>query len=65
MLTVAGNEKDLQSTREAWRRARVEEALMRLRVAHAARALAGLDDKGFSLDEQRLQIDAVSHSHLL
>lgn len=70
MLTVEGGEKDLQSSREQWRRLRVEEALMRLRVAHASRALAGLDDTGFNLDEQRLHIDAVRrypifHTHLL
>ncbi|CAB3231320.1 unnamed protein product [Arctia plantaginis] len=65
MLTVEGGEKDLQSSREHWRRLRVEEALMRLRVAHASRALAGLDDTGFNLDEQRLHIDAAMNERLV
>lgn len=59
MLNVEGGEKELSCSRTAWRRLRVEEALMRLRVAHAARAVGRLDDVAFTLDEQRLQIDAV------
>ncbi|PZC87210.1 hypothetical protein B5X24_HaOG201446 [Helicoverpa armigera] len=58
MLNVEGGEKELRQAREEWRRARVTDALLRLRVAHAARALAGLDDTAFNLDEQRLHIDA-------
>ncbi|CAH0698905.1 unnamed protein product [Spodoptera exigua] len=65
MLNVEGGEKELQWAREAWRRARVEEALMRLRVAHASRALAGLDDTAFNLDEQRLHIDAAMNERLV
>lgn len=60
MLSVEGGDKDLRASRDIWRKARVEEALMRLRVAHAARALAGLDDTAFTLHKQQLQLDAVS-----
>lgn len=57
---MSGSDKDLRSLRDDWKRARVEEALMRLRVAHAARALAGLGDTAFTLEKQRLELDAVS-----
>lgn len=60
ILNVEGGEKDMRSQREAWRNDRVEEALMRLRVTHAMRAVAGYDDTAFSLDKQRLQLEAVS-----
>lgn len=65
MLTVMGGDKELQRSRDVWRRERVEEALMRLRVAHAERALAGLDDAGFGLDEQRLHIDAAMNERIV
>ncbi|XP_035430088.2 coiled-coil domain-containing protein 39 [Spodoptera frugiperda] len=65
MLNVEGGEKELASSRDAWRRSRVEEALMRLRVAHATRALSGLDDTAFNLDEQRLHIDAAMNERLV
>ncbi|CAK1548392.1 unnamed protein product [Leptosia nina] len=65
MLNVEGGEKDLRDRRDIWRRLRVEEALMRLRVAHASRALAGLDDTAFTLDEQRLQLDAAMNERLI
>lgn len=60
ILNVEGGEKDIRSERESWRNDRVEEALMRLRVTHASRAVAGYDDTAFSLDKQRLQLEAVS-----
>ncbi|XP_021183499.3 coiled-coil domain-containing protein 39 [Helicoverpa armigera] len=65
MLNVEGGEKELRQAREEWRRARVTDALLRLRVAHAARALAGLDDTAFNLDEQRLHIDAAMNERLV
>ncbi|XP_013193031.2 coiled-coil domain-containing protein 39 [Amyelois transitella] len=65
ILGVEGGEKDLRASRDIWRRTRVEEALMRLKVAHAARALAGLDDTAFSLDSQRLQLDAAMNERLV
>ncbi|XP_075984085.1 coiled-coil domain containing protein 39 [Anticarsia gemmatalis] len=65
MLNVEGGSKELRLARAGWRRGRVEEALLRLRVAHAARALTGLDDKGFNLDEQRLHIDAAMNERLV
>ncbi|KAJ8733905.1 hypothetical protein PYW07_014456 [Mythimna separata] len=65
MLNVQGGEKELTSSRQHWRRMRVEEALMRLRVAHAARAVNRLDDTAFSLDEQRLQIEAAMNERLV
>ncbi|XP_072935784.1 coiled-coil domain-containing protein 39 [Epargyreus clarus] len=65
MLNVEGGDKGLRAAREAWRRARVDEALLRLRVAHAARALAGLGDAAFSLDKQRLQLDAAMNERLV
>lgn len=60
MLTVEGGDKEARAVRDEWRKRRVEEALMRLRVAHASRALAALEDHAFSADSQRLQLDAVS-----
>ncbi|XP_052753622.1 coiled-coil domain-containing protein 39 isoform X2 [Galleria mellonella] len=65
MLNVDGGDKDLRASRDVWRRARVEEALMRLRVAQAERALAGLDDAAFTLDKQRLQLDAAMNERLV
>ncbi|CAG4924253.1 unnamed protein product [Colias eurytheme] len=65
MLNVEGGEKELRARRDTWRRLRVEEALMRLRVAHATRALAGLDDTAFTLDKQRLQLDAAMNERLV
>ncbi|CAH0406074.1 unnamed protein product [Chilo suppressalis] len=65
MLNVEGGDKDLQTSRDVWRRLRVEEALLRLRVAHAARAMAGLDDTAFTLDTQRLQLDAAMNERLV
>lgn len=59
MLGVEGGDKDLIASREIWKKMRVEEALMRLRVAHAARAVAGLEDTAFTLQKQQLQLDAV------
>lgn len=59
MLAVTGGEKEAAEAREAWRRLRVEEALTKLRVAHASRAVAGLDRVAYTLDERRLQMDAV------
>ncbi|KAL0895542.1 hypothetical protein ABMA27_011645 [Loxostege sticticalis] len=65
MLNVEGGDKDLRASRDVWRRLRVEEALLRLRVAHAARAVAGLDDTAFTLDKQRLQLDAAMNERLV
>ncbi|XP_045760445.1 coiled-coil domain-containing protein 39 isoform X2 [Maniola jurtina] len=65
MLNVEGGEKDVRSLRDVWRRARVDEALMRLRVAHGERALAGLGDAAFTLDKQRLQLDAAMNERLV
>ncbi|XP_053601178.1 coiled-coil domain-containing protein 39 isoform X2 [Plodia interpunctella] len=65
ILGVEGGEKELKASREEWRRSRVEEALMRLKVAHAARAMAGLDDTAFSLDSQRLKLDAAMNERLI
>ncbi|XP_063834605.1 myosin heavy chain, cardiac muscle isoform-like isoform X3 [Ostrinia nubilalis] len=65
MLNVEGGDKDLRASRDVWRRLRVDEALLRLRVAHAARALAGLDDTAFTLDKQRLQLDAAMNERLV
>ncbi|KAJ8734909.1 hypothetical protein PYW08_014159 [Mythimna loreyi] len=65
MLNVQGGEKELTASRQQWRRMRVEEALMRLRVAHATRAVNRLDDAAFGLDEQRLQIDAAMNERLV
>ena len=61
MLNVEGGDKELRARRGAWRRARVDDALLRLRVAHAARALAGLGGAAYSLREQRLHLDAVGY----
>ncbi|XP_047535429.1 coiled-coil domain-containing protein 39 [Vanessa atalanta] len=65
MLNVEGGEKEVRASRDVWRRQRVEEALMRLRVAHASRALAGLGDAAFTLDKQRLQLDAAMNERLV
>ncbi|CAK1600016.1 unnamed protein product [Parnassius mnemosyne] len=65
MLNVTGGDKEVVSMREEWRRLRVEEALMRLRVAHASRALAGLDRTAYTLDERRLQLDAAMKERLV
>ncbi|XP_059049191.1 coiled-coil domain-containing protein 39 [Achroia grisella] len=65
MLNVEGGDKDLRASRDAWRRSRVEEALMRLRVAQAERALAGLDDAAYTIDKQRLQLDAAMNERLV
>ncbi|CAF4780699.1 unnamed protein product [Pieris macdunnoughi] len=65
MLNVEGGDKDLRDRRDNWRRLRVDEALLRLRVAHAGRALVGLDDTAFTLDEQRLQLDAAMNERLI
>ncbi|VVC87995.1 unnamed protein product [Leptidea sinapis] len=65
MLNVDGGEKELNARRDAWRRSRVEDALLRLRVAHATRALAGLDDTAFTIDKQRLHLDAAMNERLV
>ncbi|XP_026323701.1 coiled-coil domain-containing protein 39-like isoform X2 [Hyposmocoma kahamanoa] len=65
ILNVEGGEKDIRSEREAWRNDRVEEALMRLRVTHSTRAVAGYDDTAFSLDKQRLQLEAAMNERLV
>ncbi|XP_073946170.1 coiled-coil domain containing protein 39 [Choristoneura fumiferana] len=65
MLTVEGGDKEARAARDEWRKRRVEEALMRLRVAHAARALAALEDHAFSADTQRLQLDAAMNERLV
>ncbi|XP_013166662.1 PREDICTED: coiled-coil domain-containing protein 39 [Papilio xuthus] len=65
MLNVSGGEKEVCASREEWRRLRVEEALTRLRVAHATRALAGLDRTHYTLDERRLQLDAAMKERLV
>ncbi|KPJ13723.1 Coiled-coil domain-containing protein 39 [Papilio machaon] len=65
MLNVSGGEKEVSASREEWRRLRVEEALTRLRVAHATRALAGLDRTHYTLDERRLQLDAAMKERLV
>ncbi|CAH2099712.1 unnamed protein product [Euphydryas editha] len=65
MLNVEGGDKEVRGARDAWRRVRVEEALLRLRVAHAQRALAGLGDAAYSLDKQRLQLDAAMNERLV
>ncbi|XP_052737178.1 uncharacterized protein LOC112058412, partial [Bicyclus anynana] len=65
MLNVEGGDKELRALRDAWRRARVEEALLRLRVAHGERAIAGLGDTAFTLDKQRLQLDAAMNERLV
>ncbi|XP_061710408.1 coiled-coil domain-containing protein 39 isoform X2 [Cydia pomonella] len=65
MLNVEGSEKDLRASRVEWRRARVEEALTRLRVAHASRALASLDDRAYNADTQRLRLDAAMNERLV
>ncbi|XP_004924626.2 coiled-coil domain-containing protein 39 isoform X2 [Bombyx mori] len=65
VLNVEGGEKELREAREAWRRARVEDALLRLRGAHAARALAAADGAAYSLDRQRLQLHAAMNERLV
>ncbi|XP_048005998.1 coiled-coil domain-containing protein 39 isoform X2 [Leguminivora glycinivorella] len=65
MLNVEGSEKDLRASRGEWRRARVEEALTRLRVAHASRALTCLDDRAYNADTQRLRLDAAMNERLV
>ncbi|CAG9576008.1 unnamed protein product [Danaus chrysippus] len=65
MLNVSGGDKEVKARREAWRRLRVEEALMRLRVAHATRGLYGLHDAAYSLDDQRLQLEAAMNERLV
>ncbi|CAH2254687.1 jg1811, partial [Pararge aegeria aegeria] len=65
MLNVEGGEKDVRAIRDAWRRARVDEALTRLRVAHGERAVAGLGDAAFTIDKQRLQLDAAMNERLV
>ncbi|KAM3966730.1 coiled-coil domain-containing protein 39 [Aphomia sociella] len=65
MLNVEGGDKGLRQSREQWRRARVDEALLRLRVAHAERALAGLQDAAYTLHTQRLQLDAAMNERLV
>ncbi|XP_068628614.1 coiled-coil domain-containing protein 39 [Battus philenor] len=65
MLNVSGGDKEVASLREEWRRLRVEEALTKLRVAHASRALAGLDRTAYTLDERRLQLDAAMKERLV
>ncbi|GBP46359.1 hypothetical protein EVAR_36337_1 [Eumeta japonica] len=59
VLEEEGGEKELRAFREELRRTRVEQALLRLRVAHAERTVAGLGNAAFSLETQRLQLDAV------
>ncbi|XP_063634008.1 coiled-coil domain-containing protein 39-like isoform X2 [Cydia splendana] len=65
LLNVEGGEKDLRASRGEWRRDRVEEALTRLRVAHASRALASLDDRAYNADTQRLRLDAAMNERLV
>ncbi|KAL4705010.1 hypothetical protein ACJJTC_009798 [Scirpophaga incertulas] len=65
MLSVEGGERDVREAREACRRARVEEALVRVRAAHAARALALLGDAACSADARRLRLDAEMNERLV
>ncbi|XP_063547533.1 coiled-coil domain-containing protein 39 [Cydia strobilella] len=65
LLNVEGGEKDLRASRVEWRRERVEEALTRLRVEHASRALASLDDRAYNADTQRLRLDAAMNERLV
>ncbi|XP_049887666.1 coiled-coil domain-containing protein 39 [Pectinophora gossypiella] len=65
LLNVEGGDKEVKAARGVWRRERVEEALLRLRVAHAARAVAGFQDTAFTLDTQRLHLDAAMNERLV
>ncbi|KAJ2943822.1 hypothetical protein O0L34_g8147 [Tuta absoluta] len=42
-----------------------EEALLRLRVVHASRAVASIEDTNFSLDKQRLRLDAAMNERMV
>ncbi|XP_041974569.1 coiled-coil domain-containing protein 39-like isoform X2 [Aricia agestis] len=65
VLEAEGGDKECRALRAEWRRARVDEALLRLRVEQAARALANIDRATHARDTRQLQIEAAMSSRLV
>jgi hypothetical protein len=62
ILLAEGGQKQLKLRKVHNQEKQVEENILRLRVAQAERAIAREGNKVYSLEKQKLELDAVSYS---
>jgi hypothetical protein len=60
VLLTEGGQKQLKLSKDCYQEKQVEENVLRLRVAQAEKVIAQEGDKVYSLEKQKLELEAVS-----